>query len=131
MTHSPDPLGPPTANDVTCWDCATKSTERLEEMFVGLIQAERIARGQNPALRTVFLKQHGVAYGWWEPMPDLSPAFRHGTFATGKLPAWVRFSSDTQPTSPDLHTTMGVGIKLFGVTGGTLMGDAETADFIL
>ena len=48
-----------TANDVKCWDCASHPTERVEEMFVNLIQRQRIARGQTPALRTVFLKQHG------------------------------------------------------------------------
>ena len=120
----------PTANDVSCWDCATDPTARLEEMFVDLIQRERIERGQRPARRTVFLKQHGVAYGFFRPVADLPEELKVGTFAHGQLPCWVRFSSDTQPTSPDLHTTLGVGIKLFGVPGPTLMGDGETADFI-
>lgn len=119
------------ANDVACWDCANRPTERLEEMFVELIQKERIRRGQDPALRTVFLKQHGVAWGLFEPLPDLPEALKIGTFAHGPLPAWIRFSSDAQPTDPDLHTTLGIGIKLFGLPGGTLMGPEDTADFIL
>lgn len=120
-----------TANDVACWDCKNHPTERLEEMFVDLIQAERIKNGQDPALRTVFLKQHGVAWGHFEPLPDLPDDLKIGTFAQGALPAWVRFSSDTQPSSPDLHSTLGIGIKLFGLSGGTMLGEGDTADFIL
>ncbi|MGC1496543.1 MAG: LodA/GoxA family CTQ-dependent oxidase [Sulfitobacter sp.] len=120
-----------TANNVTCWDCKDHPTERLEEMFVTLIQRQRIEMGQKPALRTVFLKQHGAAWGFFEPLEDLADDLKVGIFGQGPKPVWVRFSSDTQPTSPDLHSTMGVGIKLFDVTGGTLMGDADTADFIL
>src|SRR5690606_31902115 len=112
-----------TANDVTCWDCADHATANLEQMFVDLIQRERIRRGQRPALRTVFLKQHGVAYGWLRPRPDLPAADRIGTFADGDRPCWIRFSSDTQPSSPDLHSTLGIGIKLFELPGPKLMGE--------
>ena len=119
------------ANNVKCWDCENHPTKRLEEMFVTLIQRQRIALGQKPALRTVFLKQHGVAWGSFEPLPDLPDDMKVGIFGQGPKPVWCRFSSDTQPTSPDLHTTMGIGIKLFDVEGGTLMGDADTADFIM
>lgn len=120
-----------TANDVSCWDCAEHATERLEEMFVDLIQRRRIERGQRPARRTVFLKQHGAAYGFFQPLPNLPDDLKIGTFAHGELPCWVRFSSDTQPTSPDLHSTLGIGIKLFEVPGAKLLGEGDTADFIL
>ena len=120
-----------TANDVECWDCAANPTERVEEMFVDLIQRQRIERGQTPARRTVFLKQHGVVHGWLKPVARLAKEYRIGTFAHGDLPCWVRFSSDTQPTSPDLHSTLGIGIKLFGVPGPKLFGEGDTADFIM
>jgi len=120
-----------TANDVACWDCAENAVANIEEMFVDLIQRERIRRGQKPALRTVFLKQHGVAYGWFKPRADLPPEDKIGTFAHGDVPCWVRFSSDTQPTSPDLHSTLGIGIKLFDVPGPKLLGESDTADFIM
>ena len=120
-----------TANDVKCWDCASHPTERVEEMFVNLIQRQRIARGQTPALRTVFLKQHGVAHGWFEPRKNLKKEYKVGTFAHGILPCWVRFSSDTQPSSPDLHSTLGIGIKVFGVPGPKLFGEGDTAYFIM
>ncbi|UUX50982.1 LodA/GoxA family CTQ-dependent oxidase [Nisaea acidiphila] len=119
------------ANDVACWDCSQNATERLEEMFVNLIQRERIAKGQTPARRTVFLKQHGVAYGFFKPLPKLPAEWKIGTFSHGELPCWVRFSSDTQPTSPDLHSTLGIGIKLFDVPGPKLLGVSDTADFIM
>lgn len=120
----------PTANDIRCWDCAADPTARLEEMFVELIQRTRIERGQRPARRTVFLKQHGVAYGFFRPVDGLPKDLAIGTFGLGQLPCWVRLSSDTQPTSPDLHTTLGLAIKLFGVPGCLMDDGAETADFI-
>ena len=44
----------------------------------------------------------------------------------------MRFSSDTSPTSPDLQSTLGVGLKLFGVPGEKAFGgEGDTADFIL
>jgi hypothetical protein len=120
-----------TANDVKCWDCATHPTERVEEMFVDLIQRERIERGQTPARRTVFLKPHGAVHGWLKPLKGLAKEYKIGTFARGDLPCWVRFSRDTQPTSPDLHSTLGIGIKVFGVDGPKLFGEGDTADFIM
>jgi 2-polyprenyl-6-methoxyphenol hydroxylase-like FAD-dependent oxidoreductase len=33
----------------TCFDCAGAATERLDEMFVGMVQARRLALGQKPA----------------------------------------------------------------------------------
>lgn len=120
-----------TANNVPCWNCEEHATERLEEMFVELIQRQRIERGQRPARRTVFLKQHGVVYGWLKPLANLPEDLKVGTFAYGNLPCWTRFSSDTQPTSPDLHSTIGISLKLFNVPGPKLIGEGDTADFIL
>lgn len=55
-----------------------------------------------------------------------------GVFARDRLDAWVRFSSDTTPDSPDPGSTVGIGIKLFGVPGPKALGDdGDTADFIL
>lgn len=114
-----------------CWDCAEQPVERLEEMFVDIVQRQRIEKGQRPARRAVFLKQHGVAHGVFEPDPGLPEELRVGVFAHGRLRCWVRFSSDTLPTMPDLNTTIGIGIKLFGVPGPKLFGSGDTADFIL
>jgi L-Lysine epsilon oxidase N-terminal/L-lysine epsilon oxidase C-terminal domain len=100
-------------------------------MFVNIVQSNRIKLGQDPARRPVFLKPHGVAHGRFEVRPNLPENLKIGVFAMSGFPAWVRFSSDSQPTDPDLKTTLGVGIKLFGVPGDKLLGDGDTHDFIL
>jgi hypothetical protein len=114
-----------------CWDCAQDPSGKLKQMFVDIVQARRITQGQTPARRPVFLKPHGIAHGWFEPAPRLSKAFKIGVFALGRLKVWVRFSSDALPNNPDIKTTCGVGIKLFGVPGEKLVGDGETQDFIM
>ncbi|MCX6316278.1 MAG: LodA/GoxA family CTQ-dependent oxidase [Bacteroidetes bacterium] len=112
------------------WDKKTP-TEQLKEMFVDIVQQNRINLGQKPARRPVFLKPHGVAHGYFEMRSDLPKELRVGVFKYKKLDAWVRFSSDTTPTTPDLKTTCGIGIKLFGVKGKKLLGDGETQDFLM
>ena len=54
-----------------CFDCAGEPTRRLDEMFVGMVQAKRLALGQRPAERAVFRKLHGVAHGTLEMLPNL------------------------------------------------------------
>lgn len=64
-------------------------------MFVGMVQAGRIAKGQCPAMRPVFLKPHGVVRGTFRVLPNLPDNLKVGLFAGTEYPAWVRFSSDT------------------------------------
>ena len=123
-----DPQGP-SANQVHCWSQGDP-TERLEEMFVDMGQKHRIAGGVKPAQRAVFRKQHGIAYGHFVINPDIDPAYKLGIFAGDHYDCAVRFSSDTAPTSPDLLSTLGVGLKLFGVHGKKLIGAGDSADFI-
>jgi len=111
------------------WNCADPA-EQLKEMFVDLVQVRRIKQGQNPAMRPVFLRLHGVAHGRFEIVPDLPDDLRVGVFDGESYAAWVRFSSDT-PSGPDLRTTIGIGVKLFGVAGKKLIDDGDTHDFIL
>jgi hypothetical protein len=116
-----------------CFDCDTAPIERLTEMFVGIVQQKRITLGQRPAERPVFRKLHGVVHGQLRMVPDMPSHLKVGVFAADHdLQAWVRFSSDTSPTSPDLGSTLGIGIKVFGVPGPKAFGeDGDTADFIL
>jgi hypothetical protein len=115
-----------------CFDCANQPSERLLEMFVRMVQEKRIRLGQTPAERPVFRKLHGVAHGELRMLPDIPADLKIGVFAHKRLPAWVRFSSDTSPTSPDLLSTMGIGIKVFGVPGTSALGEeGDTADFIM
>ena len=114
------------------FDKKEDASARLKEMFVDIGQAKRIKLGQRPAERAVFRKLHGVASGRLVMEKTMPEAFRVGVFAHDDLDAWVRFSSDTTPTSPDLHSTVGIGLKLFGVPGPTALGeDGDTADFIM
>src|ERR1700733_12699130 len=101
----------------TTVDCDKDPIASLVQMFVGMVQAGRIKKGQCPALRPVFLKPHGVVHGTFKVRPDLPADRKFGLFGGSEFPAWVRFSSDTLPTVSDFKTTVGVGIKLFGVPG--------------
>ncbi|WP_428740517.1 LodA/GoxA family CTQ-dependent oxidase [Tenacibaculum sp.] len=117
----------------SCWNCdgdITQVTQRLKEMFVEMGQKTRIENGQQPAERAVFRKQHGIAYGRLVVNKDIEEKFKIGIFAGDTYECAVRFSSDTTPASPDLHSTLGVGLKLFGVNGPKLLGDGTNADFI-
>jgi hypothetical protein len=90
-------------------------------------QARPDARGT-----PVFRKLHGVAHGELRMLPDIPANLKVGVFAHQRLPAWVRFSSDTTLTSPDLLSTTGIGVKLFGVAGTNALGEqGDTADFIM
>ncbi len=123
----------PTANTIKCWESSgstKKVTQRLKEMFVEMGQKNRIKKGQCPAERSVFRKQHGIAYGEFIINDDIPQEFKKGIFAGFRYDCAVRFSSDTGPTSPDLHTTLGVGLKLFGVKGLKLFGEGTNVDFI-
>ncbi|WP_058043664.1 LodA/GoxA family CTQ-dependent oxidase [Streptomyces roseifaciens] len=119
--------------------CPENAAAALKQMFVDMTQGERISRGQDPVKRPVFLKPHGVARGVLTVSPDLPPELRLGFLQCAHeradgLTAWVRFSSDTVPGVPDLKTTLGLGIKLFGVPGPKLLegeDEAGTQDLLL
>lgn len=114
----------------SCMDCETKANQRIKEMFTES-QKHRIKTGSLPAKRAVFRKIHGIAQGYFEPVENLDNKYQVGVFALGRKAAWVRFSSDTAPTSPDLKATSGIGIKLFDIEGEKLLGDGDTQDFLL
>ncbi len=104
----------------------------LKTMFVDLVMGRRIAKGQVPALRPVFLKTHGIAVGTFRVCDNLPSEVRIGLFRHRDFPAVVRFSSDTVPTAPDAGTTLGIAIKLFGVPGPKLLHEAATTcDFLM
>lgn len=115
--------------------CEKDPTACLKHMFVDQVQYGRIQSGQNPARRPVFPRLHGVAHGRFEVAADLPKKYRVGIFAkSGSFPAWLRFSSDIPDGVPDLKSTVGIGIKLFGVEGEKLLAPdtgAPTMDFLL
>ena len=114
-------------------NCDENPTQGLVEMFVNMVQKDRIAQGQCPARRPVFLKPHGMAHGSFRVRADLAEEHRVGLFTGQHYPLWMRFSSDTIPTASDYETTVGVGIKLFDVPGRKILGleDDTTFDFIM
>ncbi|MFN6936075.1 MAG: LodA/GoxA family CTQ-dependent oxidase, partial [Tsuneonella sp.] len=115
-----------------CFDRPGEAAERLTEMFVEIGQARDTRLNPPPAQRAVFRKLHGVAHGWLERHADVPKHWRVGIFAHERLKAWMRFSSDTGPTDPDLGSMCGIGIKLFGVPGENALGEhGETADLIM
>jgi hypothetical protein len=125
------PTGSPV--DTPPCDCGKDPIAALKTMFVDIVQGRRIAAGQDPAQRPVFLRFHGAARGEFVVRPDLPADLKVGVFARDRFPAWVRFSSDL-PAGPDFKTTVGVGVKLFEVPGRKLLEpetEATTLDFIL
>lgn len=112
-------------------DCGADPIGSLVTMFVTMVQGGRIARGQCPALRPVFLKPHGVARGTFRVRPDLPADLKTGLLAGDEYPAWVRFSSDTLPTLSDFKTTLGVAVKLFDVPGAKIFGNPQDTTFDL
>lgn len=106
----------------------------LEKIFVDINMGDKIAGGVYPVPRSVFVKPHGVARGTFKINSNLPDRLRVGVFKHDEFPAWVRFSSDADPFTPDLETPLGIAIKLFGVPGKKLLDSEEyanTHDFIL
>lgn len=115
--------------------CAASFREETRRIFVDIVQRFLISSEPPPAPRPVFRKLHGVARGRLILDEDMPDRFRHGVLAHRQLAAWVRFSSDTVPDTPDAeNSTLGIGIKLFGMDAETLDSDdphAGTADLLL
>ncbi|NIG55721.1 hypothetical protein F3J22_19675 [Chitinophaga sp. Cy-1792] len=115
-------------------NCDVDPTSSLKEMFIDMIQFPRALDGQCPVRRPVFSKQHGMVKATFVVSKEVPAHRRIGIFKYDQLDAWVRFSSDTKQGLGDFKTTIGIGIKLFGVDGKKLLeseSDALTADFIL
>ena len=115
-------------------DCDTDPVGSLVAMFVGMVQQGRAQKGQCPVLRPVFLKPHGVVRARFEVLQDLPASLSVGPFIAGATyDAWLRFASDTLPSSSDWKQTTGIGIKLFGVPGEKLFGQPgeTTIDFTM
>jgi hypothetical protein len=108
--------------------CRTEPIEEIRTLFVDEFQKVRIERGEKPAERAVFRKQHGAAKARLSVVGTCPSGFRVGLWAGGPFDAWVRWSSDAPPDTPDQkNNTLGFAIKLFGVTGPTLATDNPLA----
>jgi len=106
----------------------------IEKDFKGVMDSRN--QGKKTFLRAVFLKLHGCAQAKFEVLQDTPQDWRQGFFATpGVHDAWVRISSDTDPTTPDGDdNTVGFAIKVLGVPGEKILKQepsADTQDFLL
>lgn len=63
-------------------DCDADSVTALEQMFVDRTMRPRIAAGQQPVRRAVFLKPHGVAHGTFSIDAGLRPDLAASVAAT-------------------------------------------------
>ncbi|OZI42538.1 hypothetical protein CEK29_12380 [Bordetella genomosp. 5] len=106
----------------------------IENVFIDQVQKKRIAAGQCPARRPVFLRLHGIAHAYLDVLPVPEGIAAIGLFAKpARHTAWVRFSSDIPDGKPDFKSTVGVSFKLFDVPGKkSLEPDqhAPTVDFL-
>jgi hypothetical protein len=111
-----------------------EAIEDIRASFIDKFQKVRIAKGEKPAERAVFRKQHGVAKGRLSVADACPDKLRVGLWAQGPFDVWMRWSSDAPPDTPDQkNNTLGFALKLFGVAGPTLAADnplASTADLI-
>ena len=114
--------------------CQIEPIEQTRYLFVDEFQLVRIQRGEKPAERAVFRKQHGVAKSKLSVLPSCPAELRAGLWAGGPYTCWMRWSSDTPPSTPDHdNSTLGLAVKLFGVAGRTLATDdplATNADLL-
>ena len=115
--------------------CSSDFVEHTRHLFVDVAQGSAIATGQRPARRAVFRKLHGIAHGRMKIGSACPVELRHGIFACENYDLWLRFSSDVAPDAPDSgNGTIGVAMKLFGITGPTLATvdpQSPTADLLL
>jgi len=98
--------------------------DQLKSMFVDVAQRKRINSGVKPAPRAVFRKQHGIVVGKFKPL-DISSKlglseeelgmFSYSASAKTEYDCILRFSSDTDPSSADIDSTIGIGLKIYGV----------------
>lgn len=106
----------------------------LRHMFVDMVQKRRVAQGQCPVRRPVFLRTHGIIKGTILFDENIPEAYKQGIFAnTGQHPVYIRYSSDLADGRPDWESTIGIGIKIFEIPGNKVVSDngANTADLLL
>ncbi|WP_425073366.1 LodA/GoxA family CTQ-dependent oxidase [Sagittula sp. S175] len=107
----------------------------LRHMFVDMTGKRRVeTQGQCPARRPVFLRTHGVLKGEITFDKAIPEDLRHGMFANpgAKHPVYLRYSSDLADGRPDWLSTIGLGIKIFGMPGEKVVSDNghDTADLL-
>ncbi len=115
----------------------TPEVERPEPLFdehlhtilettVRYIEASVQAEGIGQAVRDAHAKGYGLARAEVEILAETPPEYAQGIYARpGRHEAVVRFSNGSPHSSADvlLGTALGMGLKLFGIGGPTLLED--------
>ncbi|HVG00841.1 MAG TPA: catalase family protein [Chloroflexia bacterium] len=92
----------------------------------GYIEDSVESEGLNRAVRDAHAKGYGLARAEVEILGGLAPEYAQGIYARpGRHEALIRFSNGSPHTGADTRLGMGVGIglKLFGIDGQTLLED--------
>jgi hypothetical protein len=98
----------------------------MVDMFDGYTRRSKESGGQGRALRQAHAKTYGLARASVQVLDDLPTPYAQGIYATpGRYDAVVRFSNGLPHVRPDarLGNACGVGIKLFGAPGASLLDD--------
>jgi hypothetical protein len=104
-----------------------------QEYIEGSVESE----GLNRAVRDAHAKGYGLARAEVEILGGLAPEYAQGIFARpGRHEALIRFSNGSPHTGADarLGLGLGMGLKLFGIDGQTLLDDepdSGTFDYAL
>jgi hypothetical protein len=107
--------------------------ERTKHYIAGSVEAEGIGQ----AVRDAHAKGYGLVRGELEILGGLAPEYAQGIYATpGRHEALIRFSNGSPHTGADVRmgNGVGMGLKLFGVPGPTLLEDepdSGTFDYAL
>lgn len=99
-----------------------KVVETTKDYIAGSVKAE----GINRAVRDAHAKGYGLVRGEVEILAGIPAAYAQGIYATpGRHEALIRFSSGSPHIAPDarLGSAVGMGLKLFGIAGPTLLED--------
>jgi len=105
----------------------------MERHMRGSLEAEGIGR----VVRDAHAKGYGLARGEFEILSGISNEYAQGIYAKpGRHEAIVRFSNGTNHVGSDqfLGPIVGIGLKIFGIDGGTLLedeSDSHTFDYAL
>lgn len=104
---------------------------RFERYASQLAELQR-ARGEGGIGRALHRKSHGGYVARFEVLGDLPEHARHGLFATPRTyDAFVRYSNGAGLVQHDkAGDVRGIAVKLLGVDGDKVLGDAKTQDFL-
>jgi hypothetical protein len=107
--------------------------KRTRDYITGSVKTEGIGR----AVRDAHAKGYGLARAEVEILGGLAPEYAQGIYARpGQHEAMIRFSNGSPHAGADarLGYTVGMGLKLFGIDGQTLLEDepdSHTFDYAL